>query len=199
MIKSNLILLFVITALAAFSCKKDKHDSFHEETQASNEKKWIATTVAGDGRPFFSDGPALAASFRGPFDVAVNSDGAVYVADLLNHPIRKIEGGMVSTFTGKGRQDTINGIGTAAGYGFPCRFAFDAAGNLYTLDLGDARVRKITTAIVSTYAGTVQNGFRDGSAAAAQFSLRPGIVADAEGNIYVADGNNRRIRKINFE
>src|SRR4030095_1310187 len=98
-------------------------------------------------------------------------DGTIYVADLLNHRIRKIAGGMVTTFAGSGRQDTMDGYGTAAGYSFPSRLALDGAGNLLTLDFGDARIRKITTAaVVATSAGSVAKGFKDGPVITSQFA-----------------------------
>jgi hypothetical protein len=85
----------LIVALVVISCKKDKHDD-----GSSGGKKWRVTTVAGDGFSGFNDGPALTARFKTVLDVAVTPDGSIYVADALNHRIRKIAGGMVSTFAG---------------------------------------------------------------------------------------------------
>src|SRR4030095_9133979 len=91
----------------------------------------------------------------------------------------------------------MDGYGTAAGYSFPSRLALDGAGNLLTLDFGDARIRKITTAaVVTTSAGSVAKGFKDGPVITSQFASSFGIVSDADGNIYIADSDNKRIRKI---
>lgn len=191
------LLLTMIVLVGIFGCKKDREVPAIPPDPLPHEKKWIVSTVAGDGRPFFSDGSVLMASFRLPFDVAIAADGAIYVADLHNHRIRKISAGVVTTFAGMDRQDTANGSGISAGYSFPSRLAFDGAGNLFTLDFGDARVRKITaTGLVTTYAGTVAKDFRDGPVATAQFNSSFGIVIDADGNIYIGDSDNRRIRKI---
>jgi hypothetical protein len=59
------------------------------------------------------------AEFRAPLDVAITSDGTIYVADAINHRIRKISQGQVFTFAGIGVQDTTSGNGTVAGFAFP--------------------------------------------------------------------------------
>lgn len=201
--KQSLILLFAVIIFAGnVGCKKNK-DNLTRPIPPSplpHEKKWVVSTVAGDGRPVYADGSVSTASFRLPFDVVVAANGVIYVSDLLNHRIRKIDAGMVTTFAGSGRQDTINGTGTSAGYSFPCRLAIDRAGDLLTLDFGDARIRKITTAgLVSTYAGTVAKEYKDGPVATAQFNSSFGIDTDADDNIYIGDSGNRRIRKISAD
>lgn len=172
-------------------CKK-------QADKPAEEKKWIVTTVAGDGRPVFADGPVLAASFRAPLDVVVSSEGVIYVADAINHRIRKIAGGQVTAFAGRGVGDTTSGSGLFAGFVLPSQLAIDAANNIYTLDLDDPRVRKISpAAYVSVYAGKEVEGFVDGRADTAQFGEEAsGITIDEQGTIYVSDYENRRIRKI---
>ncbi len=78
--------------------------------------------------------------------------------------------------------------------------ALDTKGNLYTLDVSDSRIRKISPAAdVSTYAGTAMPGFADGAITIAQFRIsQGGIAADSQGNIYGADFNNQRIRRISI-
>ncbi len=193
--KSHFIAFVLIILTVDVGCKKDKQ--IDKPPIQSTEKKWIVTTVAGNGLPFFKDGPALMAEFRDPQDVAVTPDGIVYVADALNHRIRKIVGGQVTTFAGFDRQDTTSGVGTAAGFATPIQVVSDIAGNLYTLDVNDFRVRKITpAALVTVAAGSGVRGFADGRADIAEFGESLGIVTDSEGNIYVSDWENRRIRKI---
>jgi hypothetical protein len=75
-------------------------------------RKVVVTTVAGDGTPGFVDGPGTSAKFRMPLDVAVHVDGTIYVADAFNRRIRKISGGLVTTFAGNGNSDTLDGNGT---------------------------------------------------------------------------------------
>jgi len=157
----------------------------------------MVSTIAGDLIPNYRDGSVANAEFKHPMDVAVATDGTLYIADLFSHRIRKISGGQVSTVAGFGIQDTANGVGINAGYGLPSRLVIDGLGNIFTLDAADARVRKITPAgIVSTYAGAVARGYAEGSALSARFGQSFGIVMDANGNIYIADSDNHRIRKI---
>jgi hypothetical protein len=189
-----ILLLLLITATIA--CKKYKYPTSVDD-KPPGEKKWMVTTVAGDGEPHFADGAAMAAQFHAPQDIAINDDGVIYVADALNHRIRKITAGQVSSFVGSGIQDTASGIGTAAGFAHPTRLAIDAQGNVYTLDVNDFRVRKITSAaLVTVAAGNGVRGFSDGRVDSAEFGESFGIVVDHQSNIYVSDWENKRIRKI---
>lgn len=183
----------VAILITAVSCKKNRQ----ENNPPAQSRKWIVTTIAGEGSAFFADGSALLAGFKAPTDVAVTKDGTVYVADVLNHRIRKIMEGRVTTFAGFGAEDTTSGVGTTAGFALPVQLTADTAGNLYTLDVHDFRIRKITpAAAVTVVAGNGIRGFADGSVAAAMFGESVGIVTDDQGNIYVSDWENKRIRKI---
>ena len=160
-------------------------------------EKTIVTTIAGDGTAGFLDGPALTARFKSPIDVAILPYGAIYVADGFNSCIRKIENGRVTTFAGNGNANIIDATGSDARFKIPSRLTLDADGNLYTLDAADPRIRKINPAgDVSTYAGAKTFGYRDGDIDTAQFGQSFGIVSDEHGNIYLADSQNDRIRKI---
>jgi sugar lactone lactonase YvrE len=198
--KQYFIPLIIVILLVGTGCKKYKLEDkppTQPATPPSIEKKWVVTTVAGDGSAYFGDGPALMAKFRAPQDVAVTADGIIYVADALNHRIRKIAGGQVTTFAGFDMEDTASGTGTAAGFAHPIQVVSDQAGNLYTLDVSDYRVRKITPgALVTVAAGNGIRGFADGRVDTAKFGESLGIVTDDEGNIFVSDWENRRIRKI---
>ncbi|HEV8505484.1 MAG TPA: NHL repeat-containing protein [Chitinophagaceae bacterium] len=193
----KLIIFFLLIVLSStISCRK--YNQGYSPVYPSAEKKWTVTTVAGDGRPIFQDGPASNASFRDPLDVAVAEDGTIYVADVLNHRIRKIAGGQVITFAGSGVSDTTGGIGISAAFRLPDALAIDNTGNLYTLDVTDPRVRKISPeGLVTRYAGSGVEGFADGRADIAQFGEETsGIAIDDQGNIYISDLDNSRIRKI---
>jgi sugar lactone lactonase YvrE len=161
--------------------------------------KWIVTTIAGDGIRGFADGPASIARFAAPFDVAVAPSGTIYVSDAGNHRIRKIMDGFVSSFAGNGNKGIIDGDGSLAEFKDPYLITLDANENLFSLDINDPRIRKITPAgSVTTYAGTGTPGFTDGPAAQARFQAQDGgLVADRQGNLFVADYNNQRVRKIN--
>ena len=195
--KVRIVLFTLLITVGTLGCKKGGMEN-HPNNIPPVDKRWVVSTVAGNGTAFFADGPALNAEFRAPLDIAVSEDGIIYVADALNHRIRKIEKGQVSTFAGIGIQDTTSGIGTVAGFALPSYLAFDGNGNLFTLDIQDPRVRKISpTALVSVVAGDGTNGFADGRADTAQFGNEClGISLDEQGNVYVVDWRNRRIRKV---
>ncbi|MFL5811779.1 MAG: hypothetical protein ACJ749_19815, partial [Flavisolibacter sp.] len=192
--RQYLNLLYLIILFQSISCKKtNPTNNVHTEA----DKKWTVTTIAGDGNPIFGDGAALLAHFRTPLDVAVTAGGEIYVADALNHRIRKIFNGQVSTVAGFDRQDTSSGTGTAAGFAHPIQIVPDIAGNLYTLDINDFRVRKISPAgLVTVAAGSGIRGFANGARDVAQFGECSGIVADGFGNIFLTDYDNLRVRKI---
>lgn len=192
-----IISLLLIALTGNISCRK--YNQGYAPVDPSPGKKWTVTTIAGDGRPFFADGPVLSASFRDALDVAVAEDGTIYVADALNHRIRKISGGQVTTFAGSGTSDTTNGNGSIARFKLPDALTIDNNGSLYTLDIDDPRVRKISPdSFVTRYAGTGAEGFADGRADVAQFGEETsGIASDDQGNIYISDFDNKRIRKVN--
>ena len=105
---------------------------------------------------------------------------------------------IVSTLAG-GARGFADGIGSAAQFSFPSGIAIDAAGNIYVVDSWNHRIRKVTPeGEVSTLAGG-EEGFADGAGSAAQFSFPRGIAIDTKGNLYVADGDNHRIRKVTPE
>jgi sugar lactone lactonase YvrE len=129
--------------------------------------------------------------------VAADNAGNVYVADAGNNRIRKISGGIVSTVAGDGFVGSVDGAAATARFGNAIKIKIDGAGNLIVLDEYYNRVRKIsTTGIVSTIAGSGTAGYVDGPAATAQFNHPAGLGIDQNGNIYVGDQANQRIRKI---
>lgn len=165
----------------------------------------IASTVAGSGSTGFSGdgGPATAATFFQPTAVAIDGIGNLYIADKYNNRIRKVDtAGMITTIAGTG----IFGFGgdggpaTAAQFASPGGLNVDAAGNVFVADAGNNRIRKIAPGgTVTTVAGNGTGGFAgDGSAATMANLFSPNSVCvDAAGNLYISDGSNQRIRKVN--
>lgn len=102
---------------------------------------------------------------------------------------------MVSTVAGS-TQGFADGSATTAQFNEPSGICVDGQGNLYVADTYNHRIRKITPAgMVSTLAGS-SFGFADGNGTAARFNLPVGICVDSQGNLYIADSFNNRIRKI---
>jgi sugar lactone lactonase YvrE len=165
----------------------------------------IISTVAGNGSPGFSGdgGLATSAGLNYPGDVAVDASGNLYIADIGNQRIRKVSpGGIISTVAGNGSRGFSGdgGVATSASLNNPIGIAVDASGNIYIVDNGNYRIRKVSTSgIISTVAGTGSGGFSgDGGPATAATLYNPyGVAVDGSGNLYIADYQNQRIRKVN--
>ena len=123
----------------------------------------------------------------------------MYVADFGNHRIRKITpGGMVTIFAGSGTSGSTDGPGANASFNHPQGLAVDGDGNLIVADRCNHLIRKITPdGMVTTVAGVRgEPGFADGPGLSSKFNYPRGVALDGDGNIFVADWGNRRIRKI---
>lgn len=154
----------------------------------------IVTTLAGKaGHKGSADGIGEDARFHYPAAVAVDAQGVVYVADNGNQTIRKITStGNVATIAGAaGRAGSADGRGADARFRYPSGLAVDASGSVYVADHLNGTVREImTTGEVITLAGTVLHaGHVDGSGPEARFEGPSGIAVDADGTLYVTDGN----------
>ncbi len=161
------------------------------------------STFAGTGAAGSSgDGSAAtSAQLNGPQGLAVDSAGNLYIADTQNHRVRKVTGGTISTVAGSGTSGA-GGDGGAAGsaqLNLPFGVAVDTAGNLYIAEFGNNRVRKVATnGNISTLAGNGVNGFSGdgGQAASAMLNGPQAVAADSQGNVYVGDTANNRVRKV---
>jgi sugar lactone lactonase YvrE len=121
----------------------------------------------------------------------------LYVSDLENHRIRKFyEGGNITTYAGNGINASIDGNQTTSSFSQPYGMGFDPHGNIYLADFGTSKIRKISVSGNVTTVGGTSAGYRDGSVSIAQFNKPEDMVADENGNCYVADYMNHKIRKI---
>jgi hypothetical protein len=155
------------------------------------------TTPAGSGVAGAADGTGTAATFNQPN--SITTDGTnLYVADMNNHKVRKIviSSGVVTTLAGSGVSGAADGTGTAATFNQPFGITTDGT-NVYVADMNNHKVRKIviSSGVVTTLAGSGASGAADGTGTAATFSFPAGVTTDGT-NVYVADMNNHKVRKI---
>jgi sugar lactone lactonase YvrE len=174
----------------------------------------VINTVAGNGRAGFSGdgGKATSARLHFPGDVAVDAAGNLYIADSRNYRIRKVTpDGKILTVVGSGPvfgEDPRNkkgiirgqipegGLATSATLYGPDALAIDNSGNLF---IGDLRILRVDTAGVITTVGGKASGFGGDGGLATEAMLDfagGGIAVDQDGNVFIADLRNRRIRKI---
>ena len=162
----------------------------------------LITTVAGTGDWGYGGdgGPAVEAQLNHPFAVAMDRFGSLYVAEREGHRVRKIDRlGVITTFAGTGRSGIGGDGGPAieATVGYPLGLALDSQGNLFVAT--EAKIRKVDqSGIITTYAGTGDWGYGGdgGLAANAEFGEPHGIAFDAADNLYIADWQNNRIRRV---
>jgi sugar lactone lactonase YvrE len=161
-------------------------------------------TVAGNGTAGYSGdgGVATAAHLNDPDGVNFDAQGNLYIADVVNNVVRKVDtAGNITTVAGNGTAGFSGdgGPATAAELHGPFGVVADSAGNLYVEDAINARIRKVdTTGKISTIAGTGTFGLSGdgGPATAAEVAEVQGARFDAAGNLYVAQCGPAAIRKI---
>ena len=168
----------------------------------------VITRFAGTGTAGFSGdgGPAARARLANPAGVASDATGNVYFADAWNHRIRRVDAsGVISTFAGTGdRVDGGDGGPAAeAQLAYPAAIASGPAGDLYVVtyvpSTGNRRIRKIgADGMISAFAGTGGEGYAGDAdpAPAAQLAYPLGVAVDADGNVYIADARNARVRVV---
>jgi sugar lactone lactonase YvrE len=164
----------------------------------------IITTVAGNGVRGYSgdNGAATNAELNQPTGVAIDNNGNLFIADEYNYRIRKVAtNGIITTVAGNGIQGYSgdNGAATNAELSNPSGVATDNNGNLFIADQGNSRIRKVATnGILTTVAGNGTRGFSgdNGATTSAELSYPTGVAIDNNGNLFIADEGNNRIRMV---
>jgi sugar lactone lactonase YvrE len=181
-------------------------DTHNHRIRKLNLTTGTITTIAGTGTPGFSgdNSPATSTQFNLPTALALDANQNLYVADTANHRVRRIDAAtnIITTIAGTGTQGFSGDNTTAASANIdsPTGIVLDTANNLYLADTHNHRIRRIdaTTGIITTIAGTGTPGFSGDTASAtsATLALPHGLTVDANGNLYLADTANHRIRRI---
>jgi sugar lactone lactonase YvrE len=180
---------------------------FQWQRDGTNLPDGLIYTVAGDGSAGFSGdgGPATNATLNYPASVAVDAAGNLFIADYDNDRIRKVgTNGIIETVAGGGLSQVVTnggdgGPAASAELYEPLSVVVDAFGNLFIADAGDERIRKVDTrGIITTVAGNGTAAYSGDGGAATNAGLDSpgGVAVDASGNLYIADYNNQRIRKV---
>ncbi len=166
----------------------------------------VITTVAGDGTFGFSGdgGAATSAQLSFTTGVAVDASGNLFLADTDNDRIRRVDAasGVITTFSGDGTAGFSgdDGAATSAQLNRPAGVAVDASGDLFLADTDNDRIRRVddATGVITTVAGNGTSGLSgdDGAATSAQINRPTGVAVDASGNLFLADTDNDRIRRV---
>jgi hypothetical protein len=153
--------------------------------------------IAGaDGISGDADGSVALARFNGPVGIAVDEDGAIFVADTYNDRIRLItRDGQVRTLAGGGEPGFADGVGQEARFDTPCGIAVAEDGSLLVADTGNHRIRRVElNGRVTTIAGTGEAEVRDGPPLEAAFDEPTAIAVRDKKSFYVADAGGSAVR-----
>ena len=181
-------------------------DTLNHRIRRVDAATGVITTVAGNGIQGFSGdgGPATSARLNVPIAVGVDSAGNLFIADVFNLRIRRVDAatGIITTVAGNGLSG-FNGDGipaTSARLDTPQGVALDGAGNLFIADTLVHRIRRVdaVTGIITTVAGTGLSGSSGdgGPATSARLGNPFGVAMDNTGNLFIGDVSAHRIRKV---
>lgn len=181
----------------------DTHDNQVRKVSPSG----VITAFAGSGEHAFGGdgGPAALAALDFPAGLAFDRAGNLYIADQHNNRIRRVDrSGVITTVAGSSNEFGFAGDGGPAinaRLDYPSDVAFDAGGNLYIADSFNNRVRRVDrNGIITTVAGNGVHGFGGdgGPPLSAALDFPSGLAFDAQGDLYITDQHNNRIRKVSF-
>ena len=181
-------------------------DAHHARVRRIDAATGTITTVAGCGAEGCSGdgGPAVHGQLASPHGSALDRHGNIYIADLKNDRIRRVDvaTGIITTVAGTGEHGYSGdgGPATEAMLASPIAVTSSADGDLYIADHRNSRIRKVgvTTGTITTVAGTGDQDFSGdgGPANRAAISLPRDVALDTNGSLYIADGANNRIRRV---
>jgi NHL repeat len=185
--------------------------TYQWQLDSTNLPNNIISTVAGNGTNIISShigdgGRAISGVLDAPYDVAVDVYGNLFIADRGNHRIRQVNtNGIITTVAGKGIGGSIGsfsgdgGLATNANFNLPSSVVVDAYGNLFVADCNNNRIREVNTnGIITTVAGNGSGTYSGDGSWATNASLQNpyGVTVDVYGNLFIADSNNNRVRKV---
>jgi trimeric autotransporter adhesin len=186
----------------------DNSGNLYIADTGNNTIRWVTPdgniqTLAGDGyASFYGDtGSPSSATLNHPEDVTLGLNGNIYIADTGNGNIRLVVGGVITSVAGTETWGYAGdgGAATSAALYAPRAVTADSSGNYYIADYGNHRIRKVDTkGNIITVVGNGNQGFSGdgGPAGNAELNFPSGVVIDSQGNIYIADSGNNRIRKV---
>jgi len=175
----------------------------HTIRRIAGPNSTVTTFTGVPGQSGYDDGypgSEIPAKFIYPFDIAVDANGDLYVADTYAHEIRKVtREKVVTTIAGDGFDpDSVDGAGTVARFQYPESIDVAPNGDIWIADTVNDQIRKMTPqGVVTTMAGVPNAvGVRNGALAQARFTRPTGLVFDRSGNLYIADHGNMVVRKV---
>lgn len=181
-------------------------DTYNHRIRRIDPATGVIDTVVGTGQEGFGGdgGPAGAALLNHPHAVLVDEGGNLYIADSFNHRIRYVDAatGRIATVAGDGREEFAGdgGPATAAALNQPTAVGLASDGHLYVADALNNRIRRVDrgTGVITTVAGNGIEGFSGdgGPATAASLAYPFGLAFDPDGNLYISDLHNHRVRRV---
>ena len=198
-------------------------DGNNERVRRVDASTRVINTYTGNGYQSYGGdgGPATSAELNGPYGLATDKAGNLFIADEANHRIRRVDAatGVITTVAGNGYRDPSNPYGDVGGFSGdggpatsaelnePTGVAVDGAGNLFIADYGNNRIRRVdaATQVITTVAGGGATGCSlcgggfsgdGGPATSAELNSPKGIAVDGAGNLFIADNGNNRIREV---
>lgn len=181
-------------------------DSYYGRIRKVDLQTGLISTFAGSGDFDFAGdgGPATAAALHTPMGLAVDRGGNVYIADIGHHRVRKVDATskIITTVAGTGERNFNGdgGLAVSATLSIPTGITLDGSDNLYIADSFHDRVRRVDaeTRVITTVAGNGFFGYTGDGVAPLTTPLNYplGVAVDASGNLYIADSDNHRIRRV---